>query len=102
MIVSKKQKATPTTPIEKRTKTAKQEKIMSTAKDKVVLQLNQELLNSVASSDFTKYNELCASDLTCFEPETAGILSPLTKMTSETRVWEKRNGVWKHVHFHKS
>mmetsp|Transcript_18790 Transcript_18790/g.28139 ORF Transcript_18790/g.28139 Transcript_18790/m.28139 type:complete len:139 (-) Transcript_18790:9-425(-) len=132
-----------------------------------ILKLNQELLDSIASGNFSKYNSLCASDLTCFEPETAGVLvqgisfhkyyfdldqamaketetesasastlpitnismsnphlrwlgddaviiaytrldqkldvaTPVTKKTSETRVWEKRDGEWKHVHFHKS
>jgi len=25
-----------------------------------------------------------------------------TKLTAETRVWEKRNGQWKHIHFHRT
>ncbi len=141
---------------------------MTTAQDQV-LQLNQELLDSIAGGNFLRYSELCAPDLTCFENEThhclvqgiqfhkyyfdfdraikensnsngvimapklpvnnismsnphlrwlgdnAVILAytrldqaldggnvPVTKKTSETRVWEKRNGEWKHVHFHKS
>jgi calcium/calmodulin-dependent protein kinase (CaM kinase) II len=28
--------------------------------------------------------------------------SPLTRAVEETRVWQKQNGVWKHVHFHRS
>jgi len=28
--------------------------------------------------------------------------SPETARYEETRVWEKQNGVWKHVHFHRS
>ncbi len=28
--------------------------------------------------------------------------SPVTRAVEETRVWQKRNGVWKHVHFHRS
>ena len=28
--------------------------------------------------------------------------SPTTKAVEETRVWQKQNGVWKHVHFHRS
>eukprot|EP00316_Scyphosphaera_apsteinii_P003020 CAMPEP_0119300592 /NCGR_PEP_ID=MMETSP1333-20130426/2517_1 /TAXON_ID=418940 /ORGANISM="Scyphosphaera apsteinii, Strain RCC1455" /LENGTH=120 /DNA_ID=CAMNT_0007302419 /DNA_START=60 /DNA_END=419 /DNA_ORIENTATION=+ len=39
-----------------------------------VVRLTQDLLNSVASSDYTTYEHLCASDLTCFEPETSGNL----------------------------
>jgi calcium/calmodulin-dependent protein kinase (CaM kinase) II len=27
---------------------------------------------------------------------------PATKAVEETRVWQKQNGVWKHVHFHRS
>ncbi len=27
---------------------------------------------------------------------------PHTKAMEETRVWQKSNGVWKHVHFHRS
>ena len=28
--------------------------------------------------------------------------SPVTRTVEETRVWQKQNGVWKHVHFHRS
>lgn len=27
---------------------------------------------------------------------------PVTRAVEETRVWQKINGVWKHVHFHRS
>lgn len=27
---------------------------------------------------------------------------PLTESVNETRVWQKQNGAWKHVHFHRS
>jgi calcium/calmodulin-dependent protein kinase (CaM kinase) II len=27
---------------------------------------------------------------------------PSTKSVEETRVWEKKEGAWKHVHFHRS
>lgn len=128
-----------------------------------VINANQALLNSVASGDFATYESLCADDLTCFEPETRGLVIqgrafhkfffdfdaamsigkdpsnlpiknismanphvrclgenavvlsytrldqfvngnqvPDTKSCSETRVWEKRDGKWVHVHFHKS
>ena len=131
-----------------------------------VTQLNQSLLDSIAAGNFSIYKSLCADDLTCFEPETRGVLvegisfhkyyfdldksmkestnglvapalpitnismsnphvrclgddyvilsytrvdqcldktrSPVTKTMCETRVWEKREGKWVHVHFHKS
>jgi hypothetical protein len=28
--------------------------------------------------------------------------SPVTRAVTETRVWQKQNGVWKHVHFHRA
>jgi calcium/calmodulin-dependent protein kinase (CaM kinase) II len=28
--------------------------------------------------------------------------SPVTRSVEETRVWQKQDGVWKHVHFHRS
>ncbi len=28
--------------------------------------------------------------------------APHTKSVEETRVWEKKDGSWKHVHFHRS
>ena len=28
--------------------------------------------------------------------------SPVTRSVEETRVWQRQNGVWKHVHFHRS
>ena len=28
--------------------------------------------------------------------------SPVTRSFEETRIWQKQNGVWKHVHFHRS
>ena len=36
--------------------------------------LTQELLNSIASGDYETYQRLCATDLTCFEPECEGYL----------------------------
>jgi ketosteroid isomerase-like protein len=32
----------------------------------------------------------------------AGDGAPTTNAVEETRVWQKQNGVWKHVHFHRS
>ncbi len=28
--------------------------------------------------------------------------APVTRATEETRIWQKQNGAWKHVHFHRS
>jgi len=28
--------------------------------------------------------------------------SPVTATADETRIWQKQNGVWKHIHFHRS
>ena len=28
--------------------------------------------------------------------------APVTVATAETRVWERRDGRWRHVHFHRS
>jgi calcium/calmodulin-dependent protein kinase (CaM kinase) II len=28
--------------------------------------------------------------------------SPVVRLVEETRVWQKQNGTWKHVHFHRS
>lgn len=118
-----------------------------------VLQLNQKLLDSIARADWKLYQELCADDLTCFEPEARGHLvqgmdfhhfyfklgavqgffnttmanphvrligdvavlsyvrlnqrqaadgKPSTSAVEETRVWQKTDGRWKHVHFHRS
>jgi calcium/calmodulin-dependent protein kinase (CaM kinase) II len=27
---------------------------------------------------------------------------PVTSRCEETRVWERQNGAWRHVHFHRS
>jgi calcium/calmodulin-dependent protein kinase (CaM kinase) II len=39
-----------------------------------VLKLNQQLLDSIAHSDWETYQELCDPTLTCFEPEARGHL----------------------------
>ncbi|MBT3345317.1 MAG: DUF4440 domain-containing protein [Gemmatimonadetes bacterium] len=118
-----------------------------------LLQLSQELLDSIASGDWTTYTRLCDADLSAFEPEARGqrvigldfhryyfdlgtpeqarhttIVDPqirllgedaalvtyirlvqgqtpagsVTTRCEETRVWERRDGSWKHVHFHRS
>ena len=30
------------------------------------------------------------------------IVAEIVRRSEETRVWERRDGVWKHVHFHRS
>ncbi len=118
----------------------------------IVLQLNQRLLDSIASADWAVYQELCDPSLTAFEPEAIGQLvqgmefhryyfdlggipgrhnttmcsphvrlmgdvaivcyvrliqrpgadGPLTVGFEETRVWQRQEGRWRHVHFHRS
>ncbi|KAL7495397.1 hypothetical protein ACHAWT_003897 [Skeletonema menzelii] len=153
-----------------------------------VIAANQKLLNAISRCDYETYNDLCANDLTAFEPESNGMLisgksfhkfyfdlyggdqedaatsasnnvtrsttqtnitmsnphvrwlgggccsdgcgdgsaavisyvrmdqsvldssndekkkkgGPVTRLCSETRVWENRDGRLVHVHFHKS
>jgi ketosteroid isomerase-like protein len=121
--------------------------------DKQLLELSQQLLDSIDQQDWDAYARLCDPTLTAFEPEGAGnliqgmpfhkfyfemeasglakqslISSPLirvigdgavityvrvvqrvtadgdapTSAFEETRVWEKQNGQWRHIHFHRS
>jgi ketosteroid isomerase-like protein len=118
-----------------------------------LLALTQRLLDAIAAGDWPTYEELCAPDLTAFEPEACGQLVEglafhrfyfdladpsirrQTTMTSprvrvmgdvavvtygrvnqragadgvphstafaETRVWQRQDGRWRHVHFHRS
>jgi calcium/calmodulin-dependent protein kinase (CaM kinase) II len=118
-----------------------------------LLALNQRLLDSIMSGDWSAYAELCDPSLTAFEPEAAGQLvaglqfhkfyfdlgppkgprqvtmaSPhvriigdvgivsyvrlnqkldaagamTTAAFEETRVWQRQDGKWRHVHFHRS
>src|SRR5687767_6660255 len=39
-----------------------------------VLELNQRLLDAIAGGDWSTYESLCSSDMTCFEPEALGHL----------------------------
>jgi calcium/calmodulin-dependent protein kinase (CaM kinase) II len=39
-----------------------------------LLQLNQQLLDSIAQADWKTYKKLCDPSLTCFEPESCGHL----------------------------
>lgn len=41
---------------------------------KELLDLNQQLLDAIASGDWKTYAALCSPDLTCFEPEARGHL----------------------------
>lgn len=120
-----------------------------------LINLTQSLLDNIVAGNWDAYAELCAPDITCFEPEALGNLvsgmdfhryyfalerppkappvqvtlasphvrimgetaivsyiritqvidstgSPVSRSCEETRVWNKQNGGWKHVHFHRS
>jgi len=118
-----------------------------------LIALTQRLLDAIAAGDWATYEELCAPDLTCFEPEAQGQLvsglafhrfyfekggssgrvqtilcSPHVRMLGpdaaivayarvvqvetaagfssrafeETRVWQRIDGAWRHIHFHRS
>ena len=43
-------------------------------RDREILHLNQQLLESVVRGDWATYTEHCSDDLTCFEAETNGVL----------------------------
>ena len=127
---------------------------MSDALKTQLLQLNQNLLDSIAKADWETYQRLCDSSISCFEPEARGNLvegldfhryyfdlgvpsgprnttmasphvrllgpdsavvsyvrlvqkldgsgSPITASSEETRVWQKIDGQWRHVHFHRT
>ena len=120
--------------------------------DAELLELNQRLLDAIASADWETYEQLCDPQLTAFEPEAAGqrveglpfhrfyfdlggddrtrttmvdprvrwlgtdaavvtfvrltqrvgLDGPSTQACEETRVWERRDGRWWHIHFHRS
>lgn len=126
----------------------------SDASARDLLDLNQRLLDAIASGDWVTYSELCDPGITAFEPEACGHLvegldfhkfyfdlgatsgpvnttmaapqvwmlgadaavvsyvrlvqrldaagAPVTRQSEETRVWSRRDGKWKHVHFHRS
>ncbi|MBC8355388.1 MAG: nuclear transport factor 2 family protein [Planctomycetes bacterium] len=119
-----------------------------------LLELNQQLLDSIATADWETYERLCDPTLSAFEPEARGQLvegmefhrfyfdldgddkpkqstiasphvrlladnvaivsfvrlvqsvdaegNPQSSRCDETRVWERQDGVWQHVHFHRS
>ena len=49
------------------------------------------LMGDVAVISYVRLNQRVAADGT-----------PSTRSVEETRIWQKQNGVWKHVHFHRS
>lgn len=120
-----------------------------------IIDLTYQLIESVVQSDWQTYSQLCADDLTSFEPEAEGYLvqgmpfhkhyfdmqtkSPYAGVTTtiscphvrvmgdvaviayvrlsqrassdgssqtvtsrESRVWQRIDGKWRHVHFHRS
>ena len=90
-----------------------------------ILQLNQRLLDAIATADWTTYEALCDPELTAFEPEARGQRvcmlgddaalvtcirlvqaqteqGPVTTRNEETRIWQRRDGHWRHTHFHRS
>ena len=119
-----------------------------------LLQLSQQLLDSITSGDWETYAALCDPSLTAFEPEARGervegmafhrfyfdmprrdtptqntITAPRvqtlgdsgalityvrlvqwiddegrphTERFEETRIWQRQEGRWRHVHFHRS
>ena len=46
--------------------------VQSRPKEAEVLRCNAELLSAIGQGDWRTYSRLCADDITCFEPETAG------------------------------
>jgi len=118
-----------------------------------LLDLSQQLLDSIDQQDWETYTRLCDASLTAFEPEAVGSLvvgmpfhqfyfemessgrakqstisspdvrvmgdcavvtyirltqrisqegRPQTAASEETRVWQRQDGAWQHVHFHRS
>ena len=49
------------------------------------------VMGDVAVVSYLRLNQRVAADS-----------SPVTRSVEETRVWQKQNGRWKHVHFHRS
>jgi ketosteroid isomerase-like protein len=49
------------------------------------------IMGDVAVLSYVRLNQRVGSDSV-----------PMTSSVEETRVWQKQNGVWKHVHFHRS
>ncbi len=49
------------------------------------------IMGDVAVVSYVRLNQRILADGT-----------PVTRSVEETRVWQKQNGAWKHVHFHRS
>ncbi len=127
---------------------------MTTTTVQELLDLNQQLLDSIATCDWPAYCRLCDPTLSAFEPEARGHLIegmefhqfyfglgkaeglknttiaaprvrllgndaavvtyvrlvqfvddngiPQTAKFEETRIWQRQEDEWKHVHFHRS
>lgn len=125
---------------------------MSNAAAQELLELTQQLLDSVQNHDWEMYRLLCDPTLSAFEPEARGHLvegmdfhqfyfglpkaapvnttmasprvrmlgddvavvtyarliqrvgeeGPRTDRFEETRIWQRQDGQWRHVHFHRS
>lgn len=126
---------------------------MSDSVTEELLQLNRQLLDSIAQADWVTYKRLSDPSLTAFEPEALGHLVvglefhhfyfklrgvkgesyttmiapqvriigdvavvayvrlnqqvnangvPTTTRFEETRVWQRQDGNWRQVHFHRS
>jgi len=119
-----------------------------------LLELSQQLLDSIVTADWETYERLCDPTISAFEPEARGQLvegmdfhrfyfdlgsgdkpkqatiasphirllgdtvaivsyvrlvqsidadgHPQTSRCDETRVWERQDAGWRHVHFHRS
>lgn len=119
-----------------------------------LIALTDQLLQAIATGDWSTYEQLCDPMLTAFEPEACGNLvegmpfhrfyfemersgrsvqttmaqptirmlgadvaivcynrinqfiqpdgTPTSQSFEETRVWQRQDGRWKHVHFHRS
>jgi calcium/calmodulin-dependent protein kinase (CaM kinase) II len=122
--------------------------------ERELIELTQQLLESIAGGDWETYARLCDPSLSAFEPESSGQLveglmfhkyffdlgragtphnttlcaphvrmlgsdsavvsyvrlnqvldtngAAVVRRSEETRVWQRQQGEWKHVHFHRS
>ncbi|XP_077357459.1 calcium/calmodulin-dependent protein kinase type II delta chain-like [Festucalex cinctus] len=119
-----------------------------------IIEATKKLLTAITAGDYNTYKEMCDPGLTCFEPESLGVLvhnmefhayfmqnvgvgglphtivvdphvhmmgenaaciayvrltqtigldaRAKTARAEETRIWHRRNGTWRHIHFHRS